>query len=99
MAGSRSRRCCSVIERSDEGWGELAPQFPDARMARAIIKLDIERICDSCGWGVPMFDYLGEREQYRKYDAQLDDEGLREDQRKWNMKSIDGLPGLKQTSL
>ena len=89
----------SVIERSDPDWSDLSPKFPDSRMARAIIKLSIERICDSCGWGVPMYEFKGERDQYANYDAQLDDEGLKQDQLKWNMKSLDGLWGLKATSV
>lgn len=32
------------------------------------------------------------------YD-ELDDEGLRQDKLKWNMTSLDGLPGLKKTSV
>lgn len=89
----------SVIERSDAEWAELQPLFPDSRMARAIIKLSIERICDSCGWGVPMYEYKGGRDQYPRHEDQLDDEGLRQDQLKWNMSSMDGLPGLKKTSV
>lgn len=89
----------SVTERSDEQWAELQAHFPESRMARAIIKLSIERICDSCGWGVPMYDYKGERDQYPKYEDQLDDEGLRQDQLKWNMSSVDGLPGLSTPSV
>lgn len=89
----------SVIERSDKEWAPLIKNFEDSRMARAIIKLAIERICDSCGWGVPTFEYKGERDQYEKYEAQLDDEGLRQDQLKWNMTSMDGLPGMAKTSV
>ncbi len=89
----------SVIERSDADWTELIAHFTDCRLARAIIRLSIERICDSCGWGVPLFEYQGEREQFRRYDERQEDADLRRDQRRWNMKSVDDLPGLKQTSL
>ena len=89
----------TVIERSDPGWQKLQPRFPEARMARSIIKLSLERIADSCGWGVPMYDYVGERDQYSKYADKTDDEGVRELQLEYNMKSIDGLPGLGRPTL
>ena len=89
----------TVIERSDPEWIDLENDFPKTRMARAIIKLCIARIADSCGWGVPMYEYIGERVQYPKYAQQIDDEQLRDAQLEWNMKSIDGLPGLRQPSL
>ena len=47
-----------VIENSDNDWPSLAEKFSIMDGARAIIKLDIQRIADSCGWGVPKYDYL-----------------------------------------
>ena len=89
----------SVIEKSDAEWTQLNSHFPDMRMARAIIKLSIHRIADSCGWGVPMFSFAGNRDQYFKYSDQLDDDELRKAQLECNMTSIGGLPGLKQPSV
>lgn len=88
-----------VVERFDPEWQELQSQFPQSRMARSIIKLSTTRIADSCGWGVPMYDYVGERHQYREYSAQIDDDGLRQAQLQYNMQSIDGLPGLAKPTL
>ena len=84
-----------VIERSDAEWAALQPLFPRVREARAIIRVSIDRIADSCGFGVPMYDFVGERDDYSRYMDQVDDERLREEQLQWNEKSLDGLPGLK----
>lgn len=89
----------SVLERSDPGFEELIRHFDDQRLARAIIKLDVDRICDSCGWGVPMYEYVGKRDQFAKWDAKKGEEGLRKAQLDWNMASLDGLPGLNQPSV
>lgn len=89
----------TVVERSDTEWDDLLAHFTPSRMARSIIKLSLERISDSCGWGVPMFEYVGERSQYWDYDAKTDDDGVRALQTRCNMKSIDGLPGLSKTTL
>ena len=88
-----------VIERHSSDWPDLRPLFPESRMARAIIKLSITRIADSCGWGVPMYDYVGERNQYPTYADQITDEKLRDAQLEDNMKSIDGLKGLERPSV
>lgn len=88
-----------VIERSDPEWPALQSHFPESRMVRAIIKLSITRIADSCGWGVPMYDYVGERDQYRKYAEQTDDAGVRKEQLEWNMESIEGLTGLEKPAI
>ena len=83
-----------VVERSDVEWGALQPLFPEVREARAIIKLSIDRIADSCGFGVPMYEFLDTRNDYMDYMDKLDDEDLRKAQSEWNEASIDGLPGL-----
>jgi hypothetical protein len=72
--------------------------FPDVGAARAIIRLSIQRIGDSCGWGVPKYEYKGMRDQYPKYMKQVGQVGLRRAQLKSNMTSINGLPGLKKPS-
>ncbi len=89
----------TVTERHDPQWQELQSHFPPSRMARCIIKMSVTRIADSCGWGVPMYDYVGERDQYRKYSDQIDDAGLRQAQLESNLKSINGLPGLEKPSI
>jgi hypothetical protein len=75
-------------------FGELMGHFPGFARARAVILVHIERVADSCGWGVPFFDYRGERDQLRRWvDARPFDEWAA-----WrfetNAESIDGLPGL-----
>ena len=88
-----------VVETTSDAWERMQPLFPASRMARAIIILSITRISDSCGWGVPMYEYVGERDQYQKYAERIDDSGLRQAQLESNLKSIDGLPGLERPSI
>lgn len=89
----------SVVEPHDPEWQELRSHFPQTRMARAIIRLAVTRIADSCGWGVPIYSFVAERDQYGKYAAQIADAELRQSQLKSNMMSIDGLPGLKKPAI
>jgi Pyridoxamine 5'-phosphate oxidase len=68
--------------------------FPAFERARAVITVHIQRVADSCGWGVPFFDYRGDRDQLRRWvDAKPFDEWS-ERRFETNAQSIDGLPGL-----
>ena len=54
----------------------------------------VESAADSCGWGVPFFEYKGERDQLQRWvDAKPMEEWAAHRYRS-NAKSIDGLPGL-----
>ena len=88
-----------VVEKSDSEWEKLRPRFPEFPTARAIVVLSILRIADSCGWGVPRFDFAGPRDQYGNYASRIGEDGLRQAQLKSNLSSIDRLPGLKEPSV
>jgi hypothetical protein len=46
----------------------------------------------SCGYGVPLFEYISERETLRRWAEQKGDAGLEEYRRQKNAHSLDGLP-------
>ncbi len=73
--------------------GKLA-LFPTFERARSVITLHIERIADSCGWGVPFMDFKGERDQLRRHVDHRPEAEWRERRYDGNATSIDGLPGL-----
>ena len=65
---------------------------------RAIVVVDVERISDSCGYGVPLMAYEGERPHFdlaKKKRLRVEGaEALLERQAKRNATSIDGLPAV-----
>lgn len=73
------------------------PAIEESR--RSIIVVDVSRIADSCGYGVPLMSYEGEREHARKWAEKKMRVGGREAiadyQRTKNAESIDGLPALE----
>jgi hypothetical protein len=88
------------------GRGEVleagAVEFPEAsalpEQHRTVIRVDVERIADSCGFGVPLMAYEGERPQSLAWaqsklakggPGALDDYVAEK-----NAVSIDGLPAL-----
>ncbi len=82
---------CSFDE---PGFAAKMALFPTFERARGVITVHIDRIADSCGWGVPFFDYRGERDQLRRWvDARPEAEWAAR-RYESNALSIDGLPGL-----
>jgi hypothetical protein len=72
----------------------LASAFDNAEPvgARQIVRIDIDLVQTSCGYGVPLFEYIGERETLRRWAEQKGDAGLEEYRRAKNAHSLDGLP-------
>ena len=60
--------------------------------ARQIVRLRVERVQTSCGYGVPLFAYEGERSSMDNWARSKGEEGLAAYRREKNAVSIDGLP-------
>jgi hypothetical protein len=75
---------------------ELAALFPHYPSTRAVIRIDVTRIADSCGYGVPLYAYEGERSQIGDWAASKGEAGMRAYRAANNARSLDGLPGLPE---
>jgi hypothetical protein len=73
-------------------WQELAPDFNVKLGTRQIILVDVTRVQTSCGYGVPLYDYVGERDTMDKWCESKGEEGLETYRQKNNFRSIDALP-------
>ena len=60
--------------------------------ARQIVRLDIDLVQTSCGYGTPLFEYRGERPSLDNWARSKGEEGLKAYWREKNLVSIDGLP-------
>jgi hypothetical protein len=76
-------------------YSALLGRFPSHPGARAIVRLSISRISDSCGYSVPFFDYVGPRDSLDRWAESKGPVGLENYRREKNRESIDGVPGLK----
>ena len=86
----------TVVEPNDADFASLAPHFENARQhgVRSIIRVDVTRISDSCGYGVPLMTFDRQRDQLSLWASRKSEEQLREYQQKKNAESIDGISGL-----
>jgi hypothetical protein len=73
-------------------WPELISLFPALPGARQIVDLDVDLVMTSCGFGVPLFDFVGQRETLQKWGETKGSAGVREFWEKRNQVSIDGRP-------
>ncbi len=80
---------------SDE-WEDLRGEFPEFSGVRSIVLAKITRVCDSCGFGVPRYDFVEERRTLENYWIKnKGDDGPEAYQQAHNLTSVDGLPGLE----
>lgn len=86
-----------VLEPQDPDFAALRGRFPADAPPRSLISVAVERISDSCGYGVPLYTYMGERSQLEQWSERKGPDGLLSYQRKNNRHSVDGLPALRWT--
>ena len=83
-----------AVLRDDERFPALAALFDDLPGTRAVIVVDVERVGTSCGYGVPLYRYEGERSRLTDGLAAKGPERVAAYWAAHNATSIDGLPGL-----
>lgn len=88
----------SVMQFDEPGYGEELAKFPGFQRARNIIFVDVERVADSCGWGVPFYEFKETREQLKRAIEHRTEEEWTERRYVANAQSIDGLTGLVRQS-
>ncbi|MBI4166308.1 MAG: pyridoxamine 5'-phosphate oxidase family protein [Acidobacteria bacterium] len=86
-----------AVEPQDDAFPSLLARFPQATGVRAIIRVEVEIIADSCGYGVPLFRFEGHRTQLPAWADSKGEAELLDYQRNNNALSLDGLPGLRWT--
>lgn len=86
-----------IIEPHDAEYAALRALFPTSMPARSVIRINLERISDSCGYGVPTYEFRAHRSQLPAWTERKGVNGLTAYQIRNNSESIDGLPALEWT--
>lgn len=76
----------------DEEWEKLFAEFTLLPAARQIIIADIFKVKTSCGFGVPLYNYTGDRDHVDKWAETKGRDGLEAYKMEKNRVSMDGLP-------
>jgi hypothetical protein len=81
-----------VIRPRDQDWQNFYSEFAPVPGARQIVKLRIETVQTSCGYGVPLYDYVSDRDTIVTWAERKGKDGLEQYWQDKNQISIDGLP-------
>jgi predicted pyridoxine 5'-phosphate oxidase superfamily flavin-nucleotide-binding protein len=87
-----------VLESRDPEFAALKDQFPEFESTRAIIVVKVQRVSESCGFGVPLLKFEGERDQLRAWARKKGPDGLAQYRAQKNRVSLDGLAGIAERS-
>ena len=84
----------TVARPGEPSYDEVVARHPEHPSTRAVIVVDVERVSDSCGYGVPVMELVGERDLLLLHAQRRGPEGLEAYRAEKNAVSIDGLAGL-----
>ena len=85
-----------AVHPRDAEWAGLIGRLPPMQGARNIFVLDIDLVQTSCGYGVPKFDFVEQRDLMDTWATKTGPDGLADYQEKHNLVSLDGFPtGLR----
>lgn len=87
-----------VVLEIDEEFGSLTDRFGGAEHTRSFVVVDVDRVSDSCGYGVPLMSFEGHRDKLERWADKMGDDGLAKYRAAKNQVSIDGLPGVPDLS-
>lgn len=88
-----------AVERNHPDYASLLARFPAQPVCRALVRVAVTRVSDSCGWGVPLYQYQRQREDIARAVAGKTPAQLRAQAARQNRVSVDGLPGLDLAAL
>ena len=81
-----------VIHEGDEDWQDLLKLFSQLPGTRQIFDLAVDLVQTSCGMGVPLLDYKGDREQLNEWATKKGEDGIKEYWKSKNTISLDDKP-------
>jgi hypothetical protein len=82
----------STILRDSKDWEVYSSYFTIYPSTRQIIVADIDLVQTSCGFGVPLYEYQGERDTHFAWADKMGEDGLVKYMKEKNVSSIDDLP-------
>lgn len=93
----------SVVTLDEPGFAAACAPFADVvaprqPAVRAVVRVDVQRVSDSCGYAVPLMRLHAEREVLDAWSAKKGPERLRHYRAERNAASLDGLPGLSSSA-
>lgn len=80
-----------AIHQKDPEWPDLLDLFPPQLGSRQIFDVAIDLVQTSCGFGVPYYDFVGDRPDLADWTRKKGDAGVKRYWRERNARSLDGI--------
>ena len=87
------------VEPHEEKFESLRSNFSPLPAIRNFIVVEVDRIRDSCGYGVPNYEFVGERDSLPNFFANQSEKEILQYRVDRNETSLDGLPALNVDQL
>ncbi len=81
-----------TIHPRDDDWEALLCHFPDTAGSRQLFEMDVELVHTSCGFGVPLYNYAGQRSILTDWIEKKGDNGITQYWEDKNTRSLNGKP-------
>lgn len=82
----------TTLHPRDNEWNHYLEMFPPHPGARQIFIVEIEMALTSCGFAVPLLEYVEDRSTLIQWTEKAGEEGIKKYQHDKNLVSIDGKP-------
>lgn len=82
----------------EPAFDDVVARHPEHPSTRAAVVVDVTRVSDSCGFGVPLMEVVAERDLLALGAGRRGPEGMAAYRAERNAVSLDGLPGLPAPS-
>lgn len=81
----------TVIHESDERWDEMTAHFEHSDGTRQFFEMKVELVLTSCGYAVPQYAFIKERDTLKKWTEKKGRKGIREYWAENNTHTLDGV--------
>lgn len=81
-----------VYHPGDKEFKEYIDHFPPIAGSRQLFDVEVDLVQTSCGFGVPLMDYKGDRETLRTWAEEKGSDGIEQYWKEKNTLTIDGKP-------
>lgn len=88
-----------MVQPGDDEWDGFSGMFPAIPGARQVFDVEVEQCQTSCGFAVPLYDYVGQRDLLHSWAEKRGPDGLLRYQRQKNARSIDGFDAHLPTAV
>ena len=81
----------TVIHQSDARWDEMVEHFEPQVGTRQFFEMKVELVLTSCGYAVPQYEFIKERDTLKKWSDKKSSEEIREYWEENNVLTLDGV--------